>query len=54
MISLLHVFPPERCMQFSSTRATCPAHLIVLDFIALVISLSDFVGEVLYNQRKAF
>jgi hypothetical protein len=37
VVSFLQTFTPKPCTLFSPTRATCPAHLILVDLICLMI-----------------
>ena len=56
MVSFPQVFPPELCIRLSSPiRATCPAHLILLDLITQTIfgekyrSLSSLLRSFLHS-----
>jgi len=42
MVSFPHVSPPKPCIHLSSIRATCPAHLTLLDFITRTILGEDY------------
>jgi hypothetical protein len=42
VVSFPQVFPPKPCTHLSPIRATCPAHLILLDFIARTILCDEY------------